>query len=188
MRLGGYARGVPRGTKSKQVQGKARAGRVSRASASGRSGAARYTPAEFVRLTGVPQRRLRSWATAGLLPPPEGRGRAARYLDTHVLLARAIQGLRARGVKPRDIKLQLARLNQQQLRALADAPLGPRPDGTSRPQAANPPPAPTYPSTDWQVVQLGPGLMLLVSPSTSPVAARVADEIYRHYASAPSSS
>ncbi len=37
-------------------------------------------------------------------------------------------------------------------------------------------------------VQLGPGLMLLVSPTTSPVAARVADEIYRHYASAPSSS
>ncbi len=40
-----------------------------------------------------------------------------------------------------------------------------------------------YPSTDWQVVHLGPGLMLLVRPSASPVAARAADEIYRHYAS-----
>ncbi len=142
----------------------------------------RYTTQQFVRLTGVPQRRLRSWTTAGVLPPPEGRGPATRYTETHVLLAKAIERLRSRGVRLRDIPLRLAQLDRSQLVALARSsaePHGAPPDGT-----VTPPPAPSYPFSEWQFVNLMPGLVLLVNPSGNPVVARVADEIYRHYSAA----
>jgi len=147
-----------------------------------RNATARYTTQQFARLAGIPQRRLRSWTTAGVLPRPEGRGRATRYTETHVLLAKAIDQLRSGGVRLRDIPLRLAQLDRTGLLALVRSSTDARDDRSSG--HVNPPPAPSYPFTQWQSVNLMPGLVLLVNPSGNPVVARVVDEIYRHYSGA----
>jgi DNA-binding transcriptional MerR regulator len=44
--------------------------------------------------SGVPARRIRHFIAEGLLPPPQGKGRAAHYGRRHLELLREIQSLR----------------------------------------------------------------------------------------------
>jgi DNA-binding transcriptional MerR regulator len=133
-----------------------------------------HTARRLSTLTGVSARTLRSWIAQGVLPKPQGKGRGARYSDTHVQVARAVLGLRRQGVALSQMSLRLAQLDKQQLERLAQ-PVNNAP--AERPA----PPEPSYPFARWEVVELMPGLALIVSPEKGPVLRRVADEIYRHY-------
>ena len=131
--------------------------------------------------SGIAARTLRDWIKHKLLPKPLGRGRAARYDDRHLLRARAVQQLRGTGAPLRDIRIRLASLSEQELRALVPPAASPM---TSH-AAPAPPADPTYPSIQWEVVELMDGMLLLVNPSRGPVLRRIADDIYRHYAMPP---
>ncbi len=133
-----------------------------------------YTGRMLSKLAGVSTRTLRSWIAQGVLPKPHGKSRGARYTDTHLRLARAIRALRQQGVSLSQMSLRLAQLDKQQLERLAQP-------ATSTPVERPLPPEPSYPFAVWEVVQLMPGLALMVSPEKGPVLRRVADEIYRHY-------
>lgn len=66
--------------------------------------------------------------------------------------------------------------------AMLPRPRGPQltPEGLPEP-----PPAPSYPATTWEVVALMEGLVLMINSSKAPGLRRVADDIYRHYAVPP---
>jgi DNA-binding transcriptional MerR regulator len=124
--------------------------------------------------SGVPGRTLRRWMRLGLLPGPLGAGRASHYEATHVLRARAIDALRGQRLSLRAIRDKLAVASVQELAKLS----APRTSVAS--QGPVPPPAPSYPSTTWERVELSDALVLLIR-ADSAAARRLADDIYRHY-------
>jgi hypothetical protein len=42
-------------------------------------------------------------------------------------------------------------------------------------------PEPRYPRTNWEMVELTRGLVLMVHPETTPALRRLAEHIYQHY-------
>jgi DNA-binding transcriptional MerR regulator len=53
---------------------------------------------ELEAATGVSARNIRYLITEGILPPPEGSGRAARYTDEHVRILQVYTEAKAEGV------------------------------------------------------------------------------------------
>jgi len=141
-----------------------------------------YTSREFEEVTGVRSYTLRHWIRRKLLTKPVGKGRAARYLNHHVLQARAIQALRSQRLSLNKIKTRIAVLSDEELFVLA-----PPVTNTNGPVGVpEPPPAPNYPCKTWEVVPLTDGLLLMVIPSKGPIVQRIANEIYQHYGTKPS--
>jgi DNA-binding transcriptional MerR regulator len=128
--------------------------------------------------SGVTARTLRQWVHEGVLPPPRGRGRAARYETQHALRARAAQALRKAGGSLSAVRRKLASMSDEDLAAFAPKPVR----VTDAHGVPAPPPAPSYPSDPWEVVQLMDGIVMMVNPRRGPALRRIADEIYRHYA------
>ncbi len=133
-----------------------------------------YSIDELAAECGINARTLRSWVTSKALPKPVGQGRAARYSAGHLLRARVIAQLRQRGESLQAIRGRIASLSPAQLNVLLTAP-------REVDSAQQPPPAPTYPFAQWQMVQLMPGMALMVHSDGGPALRRIADEIYRHY-------
>jgi DNA-binding transcriptional MerR regulator len=132
---------------------------------------------DLEKATGVPMRTLRHWARKRLLPKPIGRGRVARYTDSHLLRALAIKHLRLSKLSLNAIYKRIAPLNDEQLRALLPPPAR----ATTADGVPAPPPEPTYPFAHWELVELMRGLFLMVDPRQGPVVRRIVDDIYRHY-------
>lgn len=132
-----------------------------------------YSLDELAAESGVNARTLRSWVTSKVLPKPIGQGRGARYSANHLLRARVIAQLRQRGDSLQEIRSRIGPLTPTQLHALI---MPPREGAT--PQT---PSAPTYPFVNWQMVQLMPGLALMVQPKSSAAIQRIANEIYQQY-------
>ncbi len=133
---------------------------------------------ELQDMAGVQARTVRHWIRQKLIPKPLGRGRGARYTEQHVLLARVVQQLRAQRLSLRAIRTRLAQLTPEQMAAMLPKPRDARIAADGMPA---PPPAPSYPSTSWEVVALMDGLVLLVNSSKAPGLRRIANEIYRYY-------
>jgi hypothetical protein len=72
-------------------------------------------------------------------------------------------------------------MSESELVALAQGEARAR--GASVDGVPAPPPAPSYPSTPWEVVELSAGLVLMVNSTKGPLVRRIADEIYRYYGS-----
>lgn len=136
-----------------------------------------YPIATLARETGVTERTLRHWILQKVLPKPIGRGRGARYDDRHLLRAKVIALLRSTEPSLDKIRMRIARLSDEQLKALLPRPRPPTVDGVPVPPAA-----PSYPAETWESVELMPGLVLLVNVGKGPVLRRIADQIYQHYA------
>jgi len=138
-----------------------------------------YSLRELQDLSGIQARTLRSWIKMKLISRPTGKGRGARYTEGQLLRARVIAQLRSKGTALRDIRAQLARLGDEQMSAMLR---GARQVSEAQGPAPEAPPAPTYPSVTWEVIELMAGLVLLVNPAKGPVMRRIAEEIHRHYA------
>jgi hypothetical protein len=80
----------------------------------------------------------------------------------------------------RAVRARLEGLTDDQLRALAPPQKPVTPEGVPLP-----PPKIDYPSVPWEVVDLMPGLVLLVNAAQGELVKRVASEIYHHYSVAP---
>jgi DNA-binding transcriptional MerR regulator len=137
----------------------------------------KYTVQQLRAAAGVSARTLRHWTKLNLLPKPLGRGRAARYEESHLIRAQVIRQLRGVGASLPEIKKRLTGLSEQAVRALL----------TPEASAAYPggvplsPPEPSYPFTSWEVVQLTAGLVLMVDAQRGPSVRRLASEIYKYF-------
>jgi len=117
---------------------------------------------ELAEAVGVSPRTVRYYVQRGLLPAPPFKGPDTVYGEEHLLRLKAIRVLQARFLPLDAIQVELARLDAEGIRALAETesatvpPLpGPRP-----PPAVAPPPEPPAHSTGWRRWELAPGLEL----------------------------
>ncbi|MFO0550050.1 MAG: MerR family transcriptional regulator [Polyangiaceae bacterium] len=150
--------------------------------------------AEFARLGGVTPRTVRYYLEKDLLPSPSFFGTATRYPRSALLLLLAIQRMKSEEHLPLDaIKKRLAHMEAQAIEAYAIEKLGAGPTANALGVARTPPTPstlgelekpPTYKSVPWELVQLLPGLALMVYAGASPHVKKLAQQIYDHCASA----
>ena len=77
-----------------------------------------YTITELAKLAGVTPRTVRYYVAQGLLPAPTQAGPGARYTEAHLERLRAIKKLQATHLPLAEIRVQLARLPDEQLDTL----------------------------------------------------------------------
>lgn len=109
----------------------------------------------------------------------DGRGRAARYDERHLVRAVVARQLRSTRASLPAIGKRIASLSDAELQVLAQREA--RAASVNAGVVPSPPPAPSYPSTPWEVVTLTEGLVLMVDTTKGPLIRRIADDIYRHY-------
>lgn len=80
------------------------------------SDVAEYDITELADQMGVPRRTIRYYVEIGLLPPPEGAGRAAMYGDEHIERLAAIKRLQSQGLTLDQIRDALATTTETSLR------------------------------------------------------------------------
>lgn len=73
---------------------------------------------ELAERVGVPVRTIRFYISEGLLPGPEGRGRAATYGEGHLVRLRLVRRLAEQHVPLADIGERLSELGLEDVRAL----------------------------------------------------------------------
>jgi len=132
---------------------------------------------DLEKATGVPMRTLRHWVKSGVLPRPRGRGRVARYTETHLVRAQAIKYFRASKLSLREIKRRIGALGDDEVRVLLPPPARP----ISEQGMPAPPPPTTFPSATWEIIELTRGLFLMLDPRKGPGLRRIVDEIYKYY-------
>ena len=95
-----------------------------------------YSLAELASLAGVTPRTIRYYIAQGLLPAPDGAGRAARYGDGHLALLRRIRKMQALHLPLAEIRAQLAGSRGEPFPDVLAMPLAPAPvSGTPSPAA-----------------------------------------------------
>ncbi|MCC6215202.1 MAG: MerR family transcriptional regulator [Polyangiaceae bacterium] len=88
---------------------------ATRAPASPRADAARFTIDELAASTGVPSRTIRFYQSSGALPPPRREGRVAYYDGAHVERLRLVAELQDRGLNLRAIRDLVGRADAGEL-------------------------------------------------------------------------
>lgn len=73
---------------------------------------------DLAEAVGVPTRTIRYYITEGLLPGPEGRGKATAYTEEHLLRLRLIRSLTEQRVPLSEIRERLSRLSDEDTRVL----------------------------------------------------------------------
>jgi len=135
-----------------------------------------YDIKRLLELAAISERTLRHWIREKLVPKPIGRGRAARYTADHLNRVRIIQHLRSTKLSLRKIRSVLSSRPEQELLA-AIPKTAPR-----LPDALPPPlPEPAYPHRLWQVLEVVPGLVVMVRADAGVMVRRIAQDIYEHY-------
>ncbi len=93
-----------------------------------------YALTDLARLADVTPRTIRYYVAQGLLPSPDGAGRAARYSDGHLARLRLIRRLQREHLPLADIRARLERIGDDDVQAALDAAdqpeAGPTPTGT----------------------------------------------------------
>lgn len=77
-----------------------------------------YTIGQLAAAAGVTTRTIRYYSAEGLLPPPDARGRYARYAGTHLRRLQLIGKLKSAFLPLSAIKTRLAMLTEAQIEAL----------------------------------------------------------------------
>jgi DNA-binding transcriptional MerR regulator len=148
---------------------------------------------ELARLGGVTPRTVRYYLEKDLLPSPPFYGTATRHQRPALVRLLAIQRMKLEEHLPLDaIKKRLAHMEPAAIEAYAveKLPAGPAATalGVARaqpmPSLGEPDSPPTYRSERWDLVQLLPGLALMVYADASPLVKKLAQQIYDHCASA----
>ncbi|AKU98360.1 Transcriptional regulator, MerR family [Labilithrix luteola] len=148
---------------------------------------------ELATLVGVTPRTIRYYLQKGLLPSPTFYGTATRYQRPALLRALSIRHMqRDEHLSLDAIKTRLAHMAAEEIESYALAKLTSGPAATAlgveRPAMARtvattfaePETPPSYASVKWDVVQLLPGLSLLVKSDGSPLVKKLAQQIYDH--------
>jgi Ca-activated chloride channel family protein len=91
---------------------------------------------ELAAAAGVSPRTVRYYVQRGLLPAPPFRGPDTVYGEEHLLRLKAIRALQARFLPLDAIQVELARLDADALRGLAESGAEPRPPATPVPVKA----------------------------------------------------
>lgn len=125
---------------------------------------------ELTARTGTSKRKIYGWIQAGLLPAPTRNGRGARYDDTFVERVMTIVRLRREHVSVDEIR-----------RRLADSPAKPVEAAPLLPVVA----AVGLPAEQWERLVLLPGLELSYRTDGGPGLRRLAAEIWKQFAAAP---
>ncbi|AKV01323.1 Transcriptional regulator, MerR family [Labilithrix luteola] len=141
-------------------------------------------------LVGVTPRTIRYYLQKGLLSSPRFYGTATRYQRPALLRALSIRHMqRDEHLSLDAIKSRLAHMSAEEIETYATAKLTTGPAATAlgveRPpmtvatftETETPP---RYASVKWDVVQLLPGLSLLVKSDGSPLVKKLAQQIYDH--------
>ena len=93
-----------------------------------------YALTDLARLADVTPRTIRYYVAQGLLPSPDGAGRAARYSEGHLARLRLIRRLQRDHLPLADIRARLERIGDDDVQAALDAAHqpeeGPTPTGT----------------------------------------------------------
>jgi Ca-activated chloride channel family protein len=117
--------------------------------------------AELAAQAGVTPRTVRYYVECGLLPRAELHGTRTRYRREHLLRLFAIAAMQKERLDLDAIRRRFTTLTDADIEAYAPAAPSPVPvDIAPRPR--------TYVSDPWDVVQLLPGLTLLVHGGSSP--------------------
>jgi DNA-binding transcriptional MerR regulator len=80
-----------------------------------------YTIADLARLADVTPRTIRYYVAQGLLPSPEGAGRATRYSEGHLARLRLIRRLQREHLPLSDIRVRMERMGDGEVQAALDA-------------------------------------------------------------------
>ena len=143
---------------------------------------AMYTALQIEELTGITVRAHRHWISVGLLDGPRGRGPSARYDAAHVDRVRVIQQLRHEGAQLDEIRRRFKNMKAKEYDALVAQVTSATATAAPTNVPAGPPPVALNATTAYDVIELMPGLMLMVS-QTRELPRRVASDICKHYGS-----
>ncbi len=106
-----------------------------------------YSITELERLTGVPRRTIHYYVKEGMIPPPEGLGRNARYSEEHRLRLALIQEMKASThLRLAGIREVIDTMNEHQLRHEVERFRRERGDETSEDRL----------ESTWEVMSSGP--------------------------------
>jgi len=144
-----------------------------------------FTAAELGAKVGVSARTVRFYTAQHLLPAPQFRGAATRYLHEHLLHLAAIRYLqRERRVSLAEIRRQMAPLGAAELEQLAAGLLPElRPAAPAVSQAAPLAPVLSFGET-WQRWLLAPGLEVHLHAAASAEVRVLAERVVRRLATA----
>ena len=168
----------------------------------------RYTKQQVEALSGLPDRTRRNYTKRGLLPSPDGYGLAATYSEDYLVRAITIGRMRASGDPIDVITERIAGWTTAAFRRFvkqtdpaptpAPPPPAPPPAAPAEPASAAGEPVPPADASlrrrepigelalpegpSFRVLQLLPGLGLMVDLRAAPVVHRIAAEIYERYA------
>jgi DNA-binding transcriptional MerR regulator len=156
-------------------------------------------------LTGVSARTVHFYVQQGLLPPPEGAGRASRYTAVHLDRLRLIRRLQEQHLPLAEIRRQVETLTDVELRRLSAEVPQPRAksaadyirqvlakgvERNSRPTASRPSPPDTSPPpalkgseperSQWERLVLAPDIELHIRRPLSRVMNRKLDKLIEH--------
>ena len=133
------------------------------------------TVAELEASLGLTRKAVHRWVAKGLVPAPTPRGPRTTYDEEQVRRLRVIQVLRRRQMGLDAIKKWLLTATRDQL----DALLAPAPPAAGATPALGDPSLAR--SETWERAVLVPGLELHLRLEASPVARRLAREIFERY-------
>ena len=106
-----------------------------------------YSITEVERLTGLPRRTIHYYVKEGMIPPPEGRGRNARYNEEHRLRLALIQEMKASThLRLEGIREIIDTMNENELRYEVERLRRERGDETSEDRL----------ESTWEVMSAGP--------------------------------
>jgi hypothetical protein len=138
-----------------------------------------YRAQDLMEAGGISQRTLSRWSMAGILGPSPRRGPGAGYTEEQMLRARAAGVLRSELPDLETIRRYLDGATRADLETWAKGGLPAEPTPSISAPAA--PAAPAYPTTRYELVDLAPGLGLVVRADCDPAVRALAQEIYARY-------
>ncbi len=166
---------------------------------------------DLARLTGLSGRTIRGYIAHGYIPPPTGKGSAARYTEHQMLQAVCIARMRAAGATWTEVAALVVGTSIAKVRAYVKktepAPEPPPEAPAQSPSTLDPPLLPGEPFASrrrlppgeagpmalddaglpdgprWALLPLLPGLVLMVRDDAAAVVKRAAAEIIERYGS-----
>jgi DNA-binding transcriptional MerR regulator len=138
-----------------------------------------YTVDEVCAAAGIVPRTLKRWVAAGVVAAPTFRGRATRYDARQLAQARVARAMLSKGARLSAIAKVTSRATLEELHRITPPPVPPPPEAqaVARPEIEG--------MTPLRMLELLPGLSLLLREDATPFVEGVAAEIVARYRTRP---